>query len=107
MSSTHIRTNAGPETVIRQVTTAPTIVSISGTTAKSAALTVGDYYVKASTDCFIKQGATSVTAATTNFPLFSGEELVVRVDNATNNGYIAAITSGATGSLYIQKVEAC
>lgn len=94
--------------VRRQCTGTPTLVNQSGTTAVSAQLAVGDYYVKAQTSCYIKQGASTVTATTSHFWLPAGAEIIVTVSNATNNGYIANITDGAsvTNGLRIEPVEA-
>jgi hypothetical protein len=104
-SQNFIRSTSMNETVIRRLTGAPVIVAISGSTARSSALTAGDYYVRSSVDCFLKQGTVAVNAATTDNPIVANEELVVRV-SGTGDTYIAAITSGASGSLYIKSVEA-
>jgi hypothetical protein len=105
--SVHI--SAGPidRYSIRKYLLAPTIVAISSSTAKTgSALSAGHYRVSANVDCFIKQGAqASITAATTDTPLFAGDEVLIVVTGSTDAG-VAAITGGASGSLYIKAVEA-
>lgn len=82
---------------------APVIVSISGTTAKSAQLAEGTYYAISDTACFFKQGSTAITAATTDNYMPANLPFVVKVRDTTAMGFIAAITSSATGKFYIMR----
>ncbi len=110
MSTPNIRGCGQFETVRNQMVNATETVAISGTTAKNATagLALGDYLIKSSCDCFVRQGAwASITStAAAGFPLFAGEYLIIPVTKAGFDDGIAAITGGATGSLYIKQYEA-
>ena len=87
---------------------APTIVSVTTAAATSAALTVNRIYLVhhfAGSDCFVKQGASTVAAAATNFGLREGEsfELSVSVAGTTGDGYLGAIcaSTGETATLHL------
>ena len=99
----------GTETVRRQCIGACETVTISGTTAKTAALLpVGAYYVSSNVACYVRQGPYSTIAATVaaGHPLPAGVEWVMRVTMASVDDGIAAITDGATGKLFLHLVEA-
>lgn len=76
-------------------------VSMSGTTARSAALTTGIVRLTPSADCFVKFGSSSVTAATTDHFLVGGMPYDFEYGTSTN---VAVITSGGTGTLYISEL---
>ncbi len=85
-----------------QFSTAPTTVSISGTTARNAsAMGEGMYIIHSTTACFFLQGGSGVNATTASIPLpadfFFGP---IKLDSG-GGLYIAAITSSATGTLSI------
>jgi len=92
---------------------APVKVSISGTTALSSVLVVGaTYFITADTDCFWLQTGSDGTVTTANSnPLWAKQVLGPIKVTATGNtasqatAYIAAITTGASGSLYIMRVR--
>jgi len=81
---------------------APTRVSVTSTTARSAALTAGRYRVVCDVPVFLRQDGSTVTAATTDnyLPPDCIDYFVV---TSTSDAYMAAITSGPTGTLYITK----
>jgi hypothetical protein len=80
------------------------VVAVGAVTAASTQLSLGRYRLTATCDCWIKQGASTVTAAanSTNPYLAAGAIEEMDVDNTTNNGYVAVIQDGAqTGYLSI------
>jgi hypothetical protein len=90
----------------RTFTGTPVLVNLSGTTARSAQLAVGLYFVRALTACYVLQGAVTVDATTAKHVVGSGEVWLMAVTDATANGYLAGITDGAsvTGGLRIEPV---
>lgn len=88
---------------VRKFKAVPVVVSLSGTTARSAVLDTGTHEVISSVDCFILQGGSAVDALTTSWPLYAGQALVVDVGDASD-AYVAGITTGGTGSLYIGRL---
>lgn len=105
-----IRVSGLNETVRRKLTSDPTTLTISGTSARCSALTPGDYYLKSTCDCYVKQGGSSVSAGkasgTPSSYLIAGEEWVVKIEETGTDDQIAAITDGAAGTLFIKAVEA-
>lgn len=84
-------------------TAAPTIVSYDASVA-SAQLSAGKfYYVVATTNCHFLQGASNVAATTSSNYLPAGTMFMVRVTDATTNGYIAFIkaSGGTAGIAYL------
>ncbi len=78
--------------------------AVSGTSAQSSALAVGKYVVTSDVDCFFKVAAnpTAVTTAgSESNPLWSKTYCELEIKTASDK--IAAITSGASGRLYILK----
>jgi hypothetical protein len=75
-------------------------ISISGTTARSAAISTGLIRIYASTDCFIKFGDSSVTATTSDHFLLGGSVY----DLSYSGTNFAAITSGSTGTIYASEL---
>ncbi len=79
-------------------------LSLSTTSAKTAALTEGWYDVECDVDCSIAVGPeASITAAVaTNYPLPAAKRLVmyVRADHA-----VAGIVASGTGTLTLHKVR--
>ena len=87
-----------------------TIVNLSDTTARnSTALAVGKYKIMADVACYIKQGDSTVEAATTDRKIAGGQEIPVGneyiVVDSSDVNYIAGITDAATGKLFITKVK--
>lgn len=84
--------------------TAPEIISLSTSTAKtSAAYEAGTYLLTSDSDVFIKSGTQAgVTAATTDNPLWAKTYLIWQVTSADNAG-LAGILASGTGNLYILK----
>lgn len=80
-------------------------VSISTVTAVSGALVPGKYRVWSSVDCFVRQGASTVTATTAaGTPLAAGRAEYWEIfDAASNAGYMASITAAGTGTLYLTR----
>jgi len=96
--------NQGPE-VRRDYTVAPSTVSLSDTTARTAsALSSGQYTVISNIDVYILQGDSSVDATTSSHWLPAGLEVPVYV-TGTSDTYIAGITDGGSGTLFISKVD--
>lgn len=88
------------------LTTAPTVTSISGSSAEiSSGLSEGRYLIWSDVDCYWRQGATGGTAVTTDRLLPAGTVFSFRVDSSTSSGFVQAITGGASGKLYIQSVS--
>jgi hypothetical protein len=86
-------------------TTAPTVVAISGTTARCAALDPGIYELRPTTNIAYLVGGSSVEAvAATDFPL--GAYLSDYVYISSSNNQIAAIQQAAAGYLMITKMVA-
>jgi hypothetical protein len=85
-----------------QFYTAPTTVSISGSTARnSSAMGDGMYLLFSTTACFFLQGGSGVNATTSSIPLPANFYFgPVKLD-AGGGLYVAAITSGASGTLSI------
>ena len=75
-------------------------VSLSGSTNRSGALSSGVVRLQPTVDCYVKFGNSTVTAATTDHFLFGGG----CYDFHYSDSYIAAITSGATGTLNISEL---
>ena len=93
------------DSIRRQFTNATTVMTISGSSSQTSQLSVGCHSFKSTIDYHILQGATGLTATTSNYPIFAGQEIYIQVDNATTQGYVAAITNGGTGSLAFKTVE--
>lgn len=90
----------------RQTTTSPTIVTISGISARNSSdLAAGNYVLKASVDCNFKQGNSSVVATTFDWPLFAGEESWPQVVTGSSDARFAVIGSGVVGILFIKSTE--
>ena len=84
------------------------ILPVTSVTATTAKLADGDFLLESDVDLFYRQGAVGVVATTGGNILFAGKDRIIRVaDNAGGtDAYIAAITSGAAGNLYIKLIEA-
>jgi hypothetical protein len=80
-------------------------LSYTSTSAATSQLTTGVYDVCSSTDAHIVQGASTVTATTSGRPLWAKNWVEIIVDNATSEGYIAAIRANTSGTLYAVKKE--
>ena len=78
-------------------------VSISGTTAKSAALGAMTRLVRivATEPCFIRMGLTGDAALTTDMPILQN---IPEYFGVTEGQFIHAITASGTGTLYITEV---
>jgi len=96
-------TSIGVE-VRRTYTVAPTIVSLSSVTARSAQLTAGQYAVISSIDVYFLQGGGSVDATTSSHWIPAGLEIPLYI-TGTSDDYIAGITDGGTGKLFISKID--
>lgn len=83
-------------------TAAPVVVAYTGTAARSAQLTAGQfYYVCATTACHFLQGSVAVDATTSSNYLPAGAVVLVRVTDATANGYVSFIQNAASGSAFL------
>jgi hypothetical protein len=84
----------------------PVTISLSVTTAASAALKKGaKYIVWATADWFFRQGATDVTATSSSIPLRAYERAVFKVKDGTEDIKIAGILSASTATAYIVEVS--
>lgn len=84
-------------------TNTPTTISISGTSARnSSVLTTGRYRVVSDIDCYVKQGSSTITSTTSMSFLPAGLVDYFCVSSASN-GYLAVITDGGSGTIYITK----
>lgn len=64
------------------------------------------YFLRSDANAFYMQGATGVSVTTTTgYPIFAQEAVRVYCDNATTNGFVAIITSGAVGTAWLEKVS--
>lgn len=82
---------------------AASTVTISGTSARTAAdLTPGVYYVISTTSCYFKQGTSSVTATSASNYLPADCPVVVRV-TATANARIAFLQVSAGGTAFVMQ----
>lgn len=84
--------------------TNPTVLSITSTTARTAALAKGPYYLYATVDCYFLQGvAGAVTAGnaagTDSVPLPAETYFPIYVDG-TENESVAGIVDSVAGLLY-------
>ena len=84
---------------------APVLLTVSSSTATSTVLTKGLYIITSDVDLTFLQGASTVTATTSHRRLWGGTYRWVWVTRPSVDGYIAAITTGATGTLSIEKVS--
>ena len=102
MSAGHL-TDLERAVVGAQLMGAPTKVSLSNSTATSTQLSKGVYEVISDSDCFVLQGASTVTAATaTSRFLPANTARLMAVVDGTTDAYVAGIVSSGTGTLYIQ-----
>lgn len=89
-----------------QLTGDATRLSISGSNARTSALSNGMYWVTCDVDCRIKQGGSAVTAtSTTGTPLWAKTYISVYVDGAANS-YVASVANTGTGTLELIPVVA-
>lgn len=92
------------------VTTAAVIVAaVAASTEIAAGLAKGQYLLTASTDCWVKQGATGLAASAGGancFFLGKGSSRVLTVSDATANGFLAAIRLAADGHLSVARIDA-
>ena len=75
-------------------------VSVSGTSAQSAAITTGRAVLYSTTDVFFRQGADPTAVATGADQILPANSLMRLVD-ITNGNKLAFKTAGTTGTVYI------
>ena len=75
-------------------------VSISGTSAQSAAITTGIAVVTPTVDCFFRQGSNPTALSNGTDQLLLGGN-TYRISGITSGNELAFITTGATGTVYI------
>ena len=82
-------------------------LTLSGSSSHiTGSLPIGVYQFISDGAFNIRQGGSTVTAATSDWLVDAGEELVIVVSNGTTDSYVAGITpSGATASLYYKVKE--
>jgi len=87
--------------------TAPTTLSISAVSARTATMPGGLYELWSSVDCNFLVGGSGVTATTSHVPLTAKTVKYVMIDEDAGaaNTYIAAIAGGA-GTLFITPLVA-
>lgn len=81
-------------------TSACVVRSVSGTTAKTAALSTGRHRIVCDVACFISQEPQASAVATAN-DHYLPADTVDYIFVCDANDTVAAITAGATGNLYI------
>jgi len=76
--------------------------SISSTATRSTAMTLPIIRVVSTTACFVSIGSSTVTATTSShyLPANTVEYFLLR-----GNGYLSAVTSSATGTIYISEMN--
>ena len=84
--------------------TAPVLVSLSTSTARSTVLSRGLYVMTCDVDCTFLQGASTVNALTTSRSLWARSYRWVYV-HGDEDGYVAAILASGTGTLSLEKVS--
>ena len=91
-----------------KLTTAAIQVAYTGTAGRTAQLTNGfNYLVTATTDCYILQGGSGVTATTGNgLFLPKGMGVEIQVSNSAE-GYVSAIQFSANGTLTCMRLDGC
>ncbi len=75
------------------------VTATTGSVALSAAGSSVEVQNTGLTICFVKLGASAVTAAVTDYPVPAGQSKVIG-RNPNTDTYIAAITSSGTTTLY-------
>lgn len=94
--------DAAYKSLAQKFTSTAVNVSVSSTTATSTVLGVGRYRIVCDVPCYIKQGGSTVTAATTDH--YMPADLVdYFCVTAATDGYLAAITDSPSGNLCITK----
>lgn len=89
-----------------QLLTAPTVISLSGVSAKNVApLSPGNYILKSTINCYVLQGNGSISATTSNYPMGAAEESRLFVVSDISDGYFAGITDGYSGFMFIKEAE--
>lgn len=82
--------------------TATTVTrSLSGTTARSAQLPTGRYVCVSSINFYVKVGNSTVNATTSDFLVPAMTPFSINVTTTNSNDYVAGITDGGTGTLYM------
>jgi len=95
--------DAGYGALNQQLSSAPTTVSLSTTTATSAALGIGRHRVISTVDCYVRQGASTVVSTSSMSWLPAGVIDYIFVSAPTTDGYLAGITASGTGTLFITR----
>lgn len=88
-----------------QLTVSPTALAISGANARTGALAAGSYFLKSDVDGYAVQGGAAVTATTFSWPILAFEEQGPFLVTGLADGYFAAITTGASGNLFVKSAE--
>jgi hypothetical protein len=73
-------------------------VAYTGTQGRIGPLEVGLYRLSASTDCYIRQGSSSVAATSSDYPLFIGQEAFMMVDSYDSSTTGVSLQSGWDGA---------
>ena len=76
-------------------------LSLSTTTARTAALNVGRYRIVADIDCYIAQGADDAITATTSSSFLPGGVIDYLVVGNNTNDSVAGITAAGSGTLFL------
>lgn len=89
-----------------QLLSAPTVISLSGVSAKNVTpLSPGNYILKSTVNCYVLQGGGSISATTSNYPMGAAEESRLFVVTDASDGYFAGITDGSPGFMFIKEAE--
>ena len=80
---------------------APTVRTLTTSSARTAQLAAGTYVVSADVDCFFLQGGSTVTAAATSNPLWAKTYVNIQIKGSGVDDYIAGIVAAGTGNLYM------
>lgn len=89
----------------RQInTSAPTLVSLTTSTARSAALTRGLYIITCGQNCTWLQGGSTVEATANHRRLWANTYRWLYV-HGTEDAYVAGILASGTATLSIEKIS--
>lgn len=88
-----------------RLTTAPTKITLSNTSNVCAGLGAGEYLIVSTVDCFVLQGASTVTSNTACNPLYANKYIPMFVTSQTVDGYLAGIVTSGAGTVDIIKTN--
>jgi hypothetical protein len=85
---------------------APTLVSLTTTSARTAAaLSKGNYIITCESDCTYIQGASDCAATANSRRLWAKSYVRIDIPSDTTKQYIAAILASGTATLSIERID--